>query len=72
MSSNKADNIFKILKDGDYKPQVCAQANNIEEFSVGGKAILHTIINSPRPALTNQKFAATFYTALSYLLVSSR
>lgn len=71
MSSNKADNKFKIFKDGDYKPQVCAQAN-IEEFSVGGKAILHTIINSPRPALTNQKFAATFYTALSYLLFSSR
>lgn len=27
MSSNKADNIFNILKDVDYKPQVCAQAN---------------------------------------------
>lgn len=71
MLSKQADNIFKILKDGDYKPQVCTQAN-IEEFSVGGKAILHTIINSPRPALTNQKFAATFYMALSYLLLSSR
>lgn len=71
MSSNKTDIIFNILKDVDYKPQVCAQAN-IEEFSVGEKAILHTIINSPRPALTNQKFAATFYTALSYLLFSSR
>lgn len=42
MSWNKADNFFKILKDGDYKPQVCAYAN-IEAFSVGGKAILHTI-----------------------------
>lgn len=71
MSSNKADIIWNILKDGDSKPQVCAQAN-IEEFLVGRKANLHTMINSPRPALTNQKFAATFYTALSYLLFSSR
>lgn len=51
---------------GDYATQICAQENN-KDFLIGGKASLHTIINSP-PALANQKLAATFYTALSYLL----